>query len=436
MRHLLINTLFWLIGFSASAQNLTSSPYSRFGSGELNYPGFSRSAALGRLGTAMLSKGNIFTSNPASYSIFDITLYEVGVQSNIGQLQNNTDSKRILNGSIAYLALGFPISRERHIGASFGLMPFSSVGYFVQNKTTSSIGPLTESFEGKGGINKLFVGTGWAPFKFISLGVNGAYLFGNLNNNKSAVFPDTSGIYNYAEYRTRHISDVMVEGGIQLHREFWAKNKAHTDSAEYQLIIGAAGNMKTSMNGWQSLLVSSNQYVVNSFNYYITDTVLWRQQIAGAMVIPATFRVGLTVNRLPLWTAGVEYEMADWSKFSSFNSKDYVGKSSRLSAGFSYQNRSRKLKEKNIFKKMDYRTGIRLERLPWQFNGQSVREVALSTGLGIPLRTYLRDRSMINLTAEWMIRGTTQNQLLKEQFVRLTLGLTFGSRWFDKPRIY
>ena len=63
-------------------------------------------------------------------------------------------------------------------------------------------------------------------------------------------------------------------------------------------------------------------------------------------------------------------------------------------------------------------------------------EYALSLGFGFPVgKSYiLQNFSMVNLSVELGRRGTTTNGLIRENFLKATIGFTINDRWFQKPK--
>ena len=70
-----------------NAQNLTSSPYSRYGMGELQAPGFVQNFSMGGLGISLQNDSatpfNINITNPASFASIKITTFEAGLFSTL-----------------------------------------------------------------------------------------------------------------------------------------------------------------------------------------------------------------------------------------------------------------------------------------------------------------------------------------------------------------
>ncbi|MBK6833794.1 MAG: hypothetical protein IPG89_05770 [Bacteroidetes bacterium] len=151
------------------AQKFTSSPYSRFGIGQITNRSFAQSNAMG--GSFVALKKRHFTTcflnpaNPASYSSMGITTFEAGVNSTFNQFSSSTSSKTNSNNtSLNYISIGFPMGKS--MGGCFGVMPLSSVGYDIYHtKTVENIGEVKENYEGDGGVNQIFVEPHGNPFR-------------------------------------------------------------------------------------------------------------------------------------------------------------------------------------------------------------------------------------------------------------------------------
>ena len=56
-------------------------------------------------------------------------------------------------------------------------------------------------------------------------------------------------------------------------------------------------------------------------------------------------------------------------------------------------------------------------------------DFGVSFGLGLPV---YRSLSKINIAVQAGQRGTLANGLIREQYVRLSLGFSFADKWFNK----
>ena len=115
------------------AQDNTSSPYSYYGLGEIKFKGTQDSRAMGGLNIVGDSI-HLNLINPASYSKLKLTTFAVGGTSNINKLKTDSDNEKAQRTTLDYIAVGLPLGK---FGVSFGLTPFSAVGY--KNQDISAI---------------------------------------------------------------------------------------------------------------------------------------------------------------------------------------------------------------------------------------------------------------------------------------------------------
>ena len=117
------------------SQNLTSSPYSVFGIGEINPKGSSRHIAMGETGIGLKSQVGLNNINPASYANIDSSffIYEIGVLGDYSKFATENSSQDQVTGNLCYLSLGF--LAKPWWGISVGLNPFSSIGYDISTNS-------------------------------------------------------------------------------------------------------------------------------------------------------------------------------------------------------------------------------------------------------------------------------------------------------------
>lgn len=145
----------------------TVSPYSRFGIGELQQNGAMINSGMGGGGIGMrndtLIPQFINFANPASLTSNKLVAYEISLLSNTVQLSNATANATFNRTTLGSFALTFPI--KPWWGTSFGIVPYSSVGYNVSNTDSlAGIGPVLYKYEGSGGVNQVFLSNGFRPF--------------------------------------------------------------------------------------------------------------------------------------------------------------------------------------------------------------------------------------------------------------------------------
>ena len=109
------------------AQQTTSSPYSRFGLGDLKSQFSPVFNALGGGGYAFNNSKIINPYSPATYSAFEPNsfLFSTGINNEIIDIQSDSENQTVNNVSLSHIIFGFPLNKK--IGASFGIIPYSSI---------------------------------------------------------------------------------------------------------------------------------------------------------------------------------------------------------------------------------------------------------------------------------------------------------------------
>jgi hypothetical protein len=73
-----------------------------------------------------------------------------------------------------------------------------------------------------------------------------------------------------------------------------------------------------------------------------------------------------------------------------------------------------------------WRFGLSYEQTQYKFYGQGINQYSIFGGLSYPLGI----ENTIDIAIQYLNRGTTDNNLLNENSVRIYLGLSFGELWF------
>ena len=86
----------------------------------------------------------------------------------------------------------------------------------------------------------------------------------------------------------------------------------------------------------------------------------------------------------------------------------------------------------NYLKRITYRVGAHYTRDYVNIGGNSVREIGVACGFGLPT---LEGKTIINLGFEWYCRQAHPTTLIKENYFNITLGLNFNELWFWQRKI-
>jgi hypothetical protein len=471
---------------SALAQNSTSTPYSRFGVGDLSSNTLARNLALGGTEIGLDQPNNINFGNPAAYSGLWYTTYEAGFDFKQFELETSYSSYQSNTASVSYFNFAFPIKVKKW-SVGFGLLPYSKVGYKATSVTTTPFGDTeTAQYEGSGGLNSFHIGTGVNLFKGLSLGVNAEYIFGVLNYDRTIAF-NTPYYLNTATYSSNSVGWFHFKGGAQYRfdslaisksdsvklyenrieiltaslagtlsgnigdtsQESYARiNKIKQEIAESQLLLDNVKfkKAKTDFHLVLGLVVAptadlhaSNSSTINSFRYryyqnpglgvIIRDTVVNVEGEDSYIRLPLQTGFGFSLLKGTKWLFCADYTRQDWSNFSFMGQPDSLIDSWKVTAGIQFTPNDRATKAYG--KTIQYRVGFHYDNGYLNLNGHNITDIGLSAGVGLPIR---KAGTLIHLTLEGGNRGTTKDNLVLEKYIKITLGFTINDRWFIKQK--
>ncbi len=424
--------LFIIIGIWActnivNAQNITKSPYSIVGIGDEIYAGNASTFSMGQTNQAIRNPYAINIFNPASFSATRTTNIEAGATYSLGSFKSNNSSADVNNAWIAYLNFALPISVKRGIGLSFGLTPFSGLGYNIQSETSipgdSARIPVLYNFVGRGGLSRFYLGYGMRLHRMASLGVNANYLFGENTNTTQLLIPPGYRMFNTNEDKRTYINGWVYDIGLQLHDTFTRVVK--NELREYEWIIGGTISPLSQLNAEQSYLLRSLPIGSTGGS---RDTIYSETGVLGTVVMPLSWKAGLSFARKDVWLLAADVRGTQWSDYRSFGATDSLRNSLGASLGGSYIPNH---KGKSFLSRVEYRAGVRYEQSNLSVRGTGVDVLSLNVGMGLPMA---KSKSKVNIGAEWQQRGTTENGLVHENYIRIYIGVSFADKWFYRYR--
>jgi len=411
-----IYILFFLLitGEVSLAQQTTSSPYSRFGMGDLNSQFSSVFNSLGGGGYAINDSKIINPFSPASYSSYQSNsfLFSTGINNETIDIQSLTDNQTVNNLSLSHILFGFPLTKK--IGSSFGIIPFSSIGYSMQNR--DDIFGADMLYDGDGGISKVYFGSSIELHQNLSVGANASYLFGGLNRRKRLVFDDEI-IFN-----SRSNSLINIKG---IYYEFGAVFSKKIDDNNSQISISINTSNNTNVDAKRTNLVETFEY--SGTNEIVKDTFVNSVE-KGSMILPKYTNLGLAYS-LDKWLFVFDYSTQNWSDYELFEESDSLINSQRISGGLQYTPDISSVNQ--FYKRCHYRVGLALNTTPLQINNTQLEDKSISFGIGIPIK---KNKSTYDISLILGQRGTTSNNLLKENYIKIGLSMSFEGIWFVKQK--
>lgn len=428
MRKALTTGFFAAVSLVAAAQSGTNSPYSQYGLGTLGEQSGGFNRGMNGLGIGFSEHNQVNCLNPASYATIDSLsfIFDAGVSGQITNYSESGVKVNAKNANFEYVIAGFRVAKR--LGLSFGLLPYSNIGYSYSNKKplNSTDGSTTvvysnNAYSGSGGLHQVYLGAGWSPIKGLAIGVNAAYLWGDYTrsvvNSYTDVYANT-----LSKYYTAEVHSYKLDFGLQYTQKL-TKKDALTLGLTYGLGHKLGADPKCQ-------IISTNAQTA------VADTTT--HTIGNGLALPHTFGAGLMWNRANRWRIGVDYTLQKWSSVA-YPKFDMSTNSYQLASGqfadrhkltvggeFCPEERGR-----NFFKRIHYRMGASYATDYLKIKGQNgPKEYSVSAGFGIPIVNGYNNRSLLNISAQWVRQDS--KAFVTENSFRINIGLTFNERWFAK----
>jgi len=419
IRMTLLPAAFLLVmGVAATGQDLTSSPYSRFGIGDIFTRNYGRSQAMGGLGIGLRSDRDLNIINPASLAGMDSLtfLFETGLMDKVTLLQTESQQSLKNNIGFSYLAMGFPVTKWW--AASMGILPLTGVKYsFADSEYNPEIGNIDSNFNGDGGVSQFFLSQSIRPLEYISLGVNLSYLFGPVNHNKSIMFPADSLYFSTHATSSAIIGDLHLSYGMQAYVPLMNN---------YFLVLGG-------IYEHQSTLKTESRKLVYNTGQGVIDTLLYSIDKENSVILPSSWGAGFTLGKKNKFTLGFDYKQQNWQESEFLGQKDSLENSNNFVMGFEYIPDA--FSPVSYAKRIRYRAGIHYSKSYIQLRGSQLQDFGINFGVGLPVSMdRLPRKHTINLSAEIGKRGTIQNDLISEVYGLFTIQLNLHDIWFYKPK--
>jgi hypothetical protein len=400
---------FLLMSLTSFSQSISSSPYSLYGVGSVYDSDFGPLPSIGSSGMALPSTNFINNLNPASLGFMfqNHFMFDVGGKAISTTYESGSKSEKRNNFQFSHIAFAFPVTK--HSGFSFALRPYSSAAFTISNLKL----PITDSQEfyylsakGTGGLNNLDFSYGYRFGKKLSVGATASLLFGNTEDDRTFVILNSiSNIHKKTDYN-----------GLRA-----------TLGAQY--VIDSTLTVATTIKVPSQINASKVQSVQTVSDEVITTIEAETGSSVDDYYMPLEFGVGISKRFKNNINMTFDYEKSFWddTKQSELYG-DFVNQD-RFALGFTYSAR------KNIRKYRDriqYSAGANFDTGYLEVDGKRVNNASISVGLSLPIENTF---SALNISYSYGQKGRVANDLIKENYHKISLNLSLDGIWFVKRKI-
>ena len=399
-----IVSLCLLFTFVSFAQEGTSSPYSFYGLGDVKFKGTVENRSMGGV-SVFADSIHVNLQNPAQFASLKLTSFAIGGSYLTTKFKTESQEEKARRTTLDYLAIGIPSGK---FGFGFGLIPYTAVGYKI-SQTTTDQNPTTTQYKGIGGMNKVFFGTAYKITKNINIGAEAQYNFGSIETLSFKFSEDIQ--YGTNEENISEVEGFSFTTGLTIQQK-----------------------VKSKYTYFGSLVYSpeTDLTIRNQRTIRVNNDVDEQPVQNSTFKSPSKFAIGSGFGIVKKWLIGAEVTMQSTSDLKN-RFDDIVGvtfeNSTRYSFGGyfipNYNSYS------SYLKRVTYRAGLRYANTGMILRNKSIEDFAVTAGLGLPLGGTF---SKINVGLEIGKRGTVYNNLVEENYINLSIGLSLSDRWFVKRK--
>lgn len=411
---------FLAITFGLHAQSIGNSPYATFGIGEVKYDNSVETSAMGGINTAYIwDFNNSFNfKNPAANTNLELTSIRVQATNENQFLKSDYNKLDITKHStyLSNISIAFPISKKLKFG--FGYQPYSSKKYDLITKVDLGNGESKQNrFHGEGTLSTIQGAFGYQITPEFALGLRSNFYFGKLSDIEELTYTNAELINGFET--SNKIKSFNFTLGTTYQKKF-KNDKKLTLGATYT--FGTTGNLESNY--------------VNSTYYYANDTKVNYTEIESynsedKNLIPTEASLGLGYGQDAKWFASAQ---VDYKKGSTtyFLGKPFIYQDSyRVSAGGWYLPNYNDFR--NYLNRVVYRYGAFYEKGNLSINGKNINQYGITAGVTLPFEKSNAVRmSSIDIGLELGQKGTLENNLIRQGFFNVKIGINFADKWFRK----
>ena len=388
------------------AQNMTSSPFSRYAYGDLNENVPTGYRAMGGVGIGMRNNRAINPSQPASYTACDTLTFmmDVAASVNWSRYEDASGMRNKANGNLEYLTFQIPLYKQ-WIAMSVGLLPYSSVGYnIVLSDSLNANYHYSKEYEGEGNISEVYGGLSVNVCNWFAFGANVYYMWGSLSHMRTLSFTEANP-HTTIQDEILTVSAARLRYGAQFFHTF----------DHHSFNLGAIFEHKMNLN---SEYIAIETQTDDSIPVY-----------EGGFESPMVWGLGVSYNWANRLTLAFDYERQCMSSalYNGVEGK-YSGLRDKSRYAFGVEYRHNPMGRKYV-DRMLWRAGISVQDEYLVSIG--AKRVTAAIGIAFPLWSV---GTNINTTIEYSHRGSMATGLV-DNSLRFTIGVSIAENWFFKRKL-
>jgi len=405
--------------FNQVKGQIGSSTYSSIGIGDMNNSGLTQNQAMGGLGISYGDAWSVNQVNPALSVKNNVFNFQAAFNYKRFAAETENSSSTLDGGGLSYVAISLPI-KPRKWTVGLGLNQISSVDYehLITSPVVNSDLNSINRINGNGGISEVYLSSGFELLKNLNLGVQGSYVFGATIRRQQVSLENEDGVPTgiASEYYERlSLNDFSFKTGLH-----YAARTGESSRLNFGAIYHLFGNINAKQYAKMADFGEAEDPDSNGQLIYNNEK--------GEIYLPNKLGYGVSFEKINKFVIGLEAQHQDFRDYKSFiGTNPGLGESFKVSFGGQFVPDIYSLE--SVFMRSTFRAGIEFEQTPYLINQNKVNDIGINFGASIPMNSL----SLLNLAVKLGQRGTTDNGLVQENYMKVSLGFSINDNsWFYK----
>ena len=369
---------------------------------------------MGGTGLALRSSYFLIDNNPAAISGLTRSFYIIDAAvtgKSVKYSGEPIDASNSNNKDFWIKRLAVAVKLNDHWASSIGFNQFSNVNYsfFGTRSAEGSAANYLTYYEGEGGLNEYYLTNALSLGKHFSIGVKSSIIAGAINQS------ETIADESLAAAITTKVQDYFGKPRFQAGAIYsTALNK------KLDISLGGRFSPQVKMASERTLTVLEGETPIIEDEFIKNDR----------FNLPNTYAAGIAIKHNNKTTFAADYTYEDWSSLKIKEQGWQLVNSNRLSAGIEFSRQARLMNQ--MVEKRFFQLGAFYNNSYLQVRNEPVKEFGFTAGMGGVIGKGL----LYTLAMEAGSRGTTQQKLIKENYVQFSLSFSFRDFLASKGRKY
>jgi hypothetical protein len=400
-------------------------PFSAFGYGDSYGDALIHHQGMGGVGVSNPQFWHLNTMNPALLTNNRLTVFQAGVVIDKRRIYSGSLKENSSGGNLNYLAMGFPLMRNKQTGetrwgTAIGLNPYSNVNFSYEYESQTNGTDVIYFDKSLGGLSEFYWSNGVRLNRHLSLGLKTSFLFGSLSSDFSSLLDNP----DQAQKRITNVHEFQSMKGVRFIPGVHFKKDSVFN--KYSFNLGFVAELKAGLN--------TNLEQVLEVKNFSTGSILLSDTLSvstNRAYLPQRYSAGLSFGNSEKWMLAADFSLLRPNGKFVVLGLDSVAATNgwRVNAGAELTPDARSLG--SYLKRITYRTGISAESGTYLVNGNAVKDFGINFGFSFPVNRI----SSLDVAFRTGKRGDLKLNGIEENYFKIYFGVTFNdTQWFIKRR--